>query len=107
MRKSTIFSIFVTFNLVALLLIFMHAHFNSRNALSGISNKILIVERLKLTDLCIFTDARYTRNPSVADLHSPFQDGPMTMEHFPSGAIILPPAHLRNYGMDSETKIYH
>jgi len=105
-RKSTIFSIFVTLNLAAVFFIFLHAHFKSRSALPAINQKALMVETMALTDLCLFTDARYTRNPSVADLHSPFQDGPMTMEHFPSGALILPPLHLRNYEMDSKTKIY-
>ena len=47
-----------------------------------------------ITDLCLFTDARYTRHPSLADRHSPFQDYPLAMEHFPSGSLLLPPAHL-------------
>jgi hypothetical protein len=47
-----------------------------------------------VTDLCLFTDARYTRHPSLADRHSPFQDYPLAMEHFPSGSLVLPPAHL-------------
>jgi hypothetical protein len=49
---------------------------------------------LGVTDLCLFTDARYTRHPSLADRHSPFQDYPLAMEHFPSGSLVLPPAHL-------------
>lgn len=49
---------------------------------------------LEVTDLCLFTDARYTRHPSLADRHSPFQDSPLAMEHFPSGSLVLPPAHL-------------
>ena len=47
-----------------------------------------------LTDLCLFTDARYTRHPSLADRHSPFQDYPLALEHFPSGSLIPPPGHL-------------
>jgi hypothetical protein len=47
-----------------------------------------------LTDPCIFTDARYTRHPSLADHHSPFQDSPLALEHFPSGSLAPPPAHL-------------
>jgi hypothetical protein len=49
---------------------------------------------LGVTDLCLFTEARYTRHPSLADRHSPFQDYPLAMEHFPSGSLVLPPAHL-------------
>jgi hypothetical protein len=46
------------------------------------------------TDPCLFTEARYARHPSLADLHSPFQDTPLALEHFPSGSLALPPAHL-------------
>lgn len=46
---------------------------------------------LQLTDLCLFTEARYTRHPSQADLHSAFQDHPMAFEHFPSGSLVAPP----------------
>jgi len=54
-----------------------------------------IVRVLKLTDLCLFTEARYTRHPSMADLNTPFQDHPMSLDHFPSGAIMGPPPHLK------------
>jgi hypothetical protein len=46
---------------------------------------------LELTDLCLFTEARYTRHLSQADLHTPFQDHPFAFEHFPSGSLVLPP----------------
>lgn len=51
-----------------------------------------------LTDLALFTEARYTRHPSQADRHAAFQDHPAALEHFPSGALALPPAHLRSPG---------
>jgi hypothetical protein len=53
-----------------------------------------LAERLRLTDLCLFTDARYTRHPSQADLHGPFQDHPASREHFPSGSVMPPPREL-------------
>ncbi|MDP2878437.1 MAG: hypothetical protein Q8N74_02780 [Sulfuricella sp.] len=53
-----------------------------------------LVERLGLTDLCLFTEARYTRHPSQADLHSAFQDHPIGLEHFPSGSLLPPPRSL-------------
>lgn len=53
-----------------------------------------IVRVLGLTDLCLFTEARYTRHPSMADMGTPFQDHPMALEHFPSGAIMPVPPHL-------------
>jgi hypothetical protein len=51
-----------------------------------------LVRRLGLTDLCLFTEARYTRHPSQADAFSAFQDHPRALEHFPSGSIAAPPA---------------
>jgi len=55
----------------------------------------VVVRALTLTDLCLFTEARYTRHPSLADLHTPFQEHPMSFEHFPSGAILAVPPHLK------------
>jgi hypothetical protein len=46
--------------------------------------------QLGLTDLALFTEARYTRHRSLADLHSAFQDAPMAMEHFPAGSLVAP-----------------
>jgi hypothetical protein len=51
----------------------------------------IMVQNLRLTDLCLFTEARYTRHPSMADLHSAFQDHPLSLEHFPSGSLTTPP----------------
>lgn len=50
-----------------------------------------MVAELGLTDPALFTEARYTRHLSQADLHSAFQDHPMALEHFPSGSLLLPP----------------
>lgn len=46
--------------------------------------------QLGLSDLALFTEARYTRHPSMADLHTPFQDHPVSLDHFPSGSFIAP-----------------
>jgi hypothetical protein len=53
-----------------------------------------LVTQLQLTDLCLFTEARYTRHLSQADLHSAFQDHPLGLEKFPTGSLVAPPAHL-------------
>lgn len=45
---------------------------------------------LGLTDLALFTEARYTRHPTQADPMSPFLDHPGAREHFPSGALLPP-----------------
>lgn len=53
-----------------------------------------LVARLGLTDLALFTEARYTRHPSQADLHSALQDHPGAFDHFPTGSLMPPPALL-------------
>ena len=60
---------------------------------------VALVAQLRLTDLALFTEARYTRHPSQADLHSAFQDHPLALEHFPTGSLIGPPAGLRDSGL--------
>jgi hypothetical protein len=94
-RKSTLFFIFVALGAVSLVLMAAHSQYRNVKAQTTRREKARIVERLGLTDLCLFTDARYARHPSMADRHTPFQDSPMAMEHFPSGTLILPPPHLR------------
>lgn len=53
------------------------------------------VQGLPLTDLALFTEARYTRHPTMADYHAAFQNHPGALETFPSGTLMPPPAHLR------------
>jgi hypothetical protein len=50
-----------------------------------------LVAELGLTDPALFTEARYSRHPSLADLNTPFQDHPMAFDHFPSGSIMPVP----------------
>jgi hypothetical protein len=56
------------------------------------ANMRQLVERLGLTDPVLFTEARYTRHPTQADLQSAFQDHPVALEHFPTGSLVPPPA---------------
>jgi hypothetical protein len=49
-----------------------------------------LVRALSLTDLSLWTEARYTRHPAMADLFSPFQDNPAAFEHFPAGSLMSP-----------------
>lgn len=49
-----------------------------------------LVSALQLTDLALWSEARYTRNPAMADLFSPFQDHPGAFEHFPAGSLLEP-----------------
>jgi hypothetical protein len=74
---------------------FVHASFRRDSEVRFIKEKMEMAQRFELTDLCLFTEASYTRHLSQADLHTPFQDSPMSLEHFPSGSIATPPPSLR------------
>jgi hypothetical protein len=52
------------------------------------------VRALGLTDLCLFTDASYTRHLALADRHAPLQEHPLCLEHFPAGSLTSPPESL-------------
>jgi hypothetical protein len=91
MRKSNLFLVFIAINLCLFCLMFLHAFFQERADLPLLNQKAELVKRLELTDLCLFTEARYTRHPSQADLNTPFQDHPLSLEHFPAGSLLGPP----------------
>jgi hypothetical protein len=69
----------------------LHAGHRQRKDVTESRQRAALVRELQLTDLCLFTEARYTRHPAMADLHSPFQDHPGAVEHFPSGSLLTPP----------------
>ena len=95
MRKSDIYLLYLSANVIVLLLVFVHAAFMRETAQDMLIEKSEMVKRFELTDLCLFTDARYARHLSMADMNSAFQDMPMAFEHFPSGSIMVPPPHLK------------
>ena len=94
-RKSDFFLSFIATGALLIGLMFMDAAVSRRLDGEAVRERREIVRVLSLTDLCLFTEARYTRHPSMADLHTPFQDHPLSLEHFPSGAITAVPLHLR------------
>lgn len=73
---------------------FLDADRKARIARPGIEATAELVDRYKLTDLVLFTEARYSRNLALTDRFSAFQDHPLAFEHFPSGSIVPPPKHL-------------
>jgi hypothetical protein len=81
------------------------ARLQSANQASSAATAALVA-KLGLTDVALFTEARYTRHPSQADLQSAFQDHPVALEHFPTGALLPPPAGiLKAYeDLDRKTK---
>jgi len=98
-RKSTVFLSFLCLNIIALILVFLHAAYKRESSVPLLREKADMVKRLELTDLSLFTDARYTRQPSMADLNTPFQDYPMSFEHFPSGSLFPPPPHIKDFSV--------
>jgi hypothetical protein len=104
MRKASIFFIYLGINLVVICLLFIHALYTKVNNRFVLTEKAELVKRLGLTDLALFTEARYTRHLSHADLNTPFQDSPLSFEHFPSGSIIMPPKHI--YKNNDRMKVF-
>ena len=107
LRRSTFFILLLLSGCAALAFSFADAaRLRARHTPAAVLKQDM-VSRLQLTDLCLFTEARYTRHPSQADLHSAFMDHPLAFEHFPTGSLISPPAHLtQTYeNLDRKTKV--
>lgn len=94
-RKSSILFAFLMAGIVLVCSMFIHASSRQKMDMPPLLENSEIAGVLGLTDLCLFTEARYTRHPNMADLHTPFQDHPMSLEHFPSGSIMPVPLHLQ------------
>jgi uncharacterized protein YjbI with pentapeptide repeats len=97
MRNSSLFFIYISGGAVLLGLLLAHASFSESARQPVLEEKAMLVKTLKLTDLCLFTEARYTRNLSQADLNTAFQDHPLSLEHFPSGSFTQPPESIRTF----------
>lgn len=91
MRKSTLFLILTAINLSLLAGIMGHALRGADRAAITLQTASELAKTLQLTDLSLFTEARYNRHPSQADRHAAFQDHPMALDHFPSGSFVTPP----------------
>jgi len=99
MRKSSFFLVYLTLNCLLLLSQLTHAFLHETKAVQLLRENSELVKRFELTDLCLFTEASYTRHLTQVDLNTPFQDYPVCLEHFPSGSILMPPEMLkRSYG---------
>lgn len=91
MRASSLFFYTLLSEMVLLAGFLFHASITANVQQSHLQEKISLMQNLQLTDLCLFTEARYTRHLSQADLNTPFQDHPLSLEHFPSGSFTQPP----------------
>lgn len=94
-RHSTRFFLFCTLALLTIASLAGHAALTSRTGEPADAERLQLVSRLGLTDLCLFTEARYTRHPAMADLHSPFQDAPTSFDYFPSGSLLMPAKRIK------------
>jgi hypothetical protein len=95
MRRSTLFLSFLGLLIILLASAATDAAYRRARSADHLRSASALVRTLGLTDLCLFTEARYTRHPSQADLHTAFQDHPLSLEHFPSGSLLTPPAFLK------------
>jgi hypothetical protein len=90
MRNSSIFFLSILSEAVLLGLLLTQASFSEAPQSDTLEHKASLVKNLRLTDLCLFTEARYTRHLSQSDLNTAFQDHPLSLEHFPSGSFTQP-----------------
>ena len=91
MLKSKLFLSFIIAECCLLFVFYLHGGtglFSDRA--SQLQAKKQLVTHLGLTDLAIWTEARYTRHPSQTDFFSAFQDFPGAIDHFPAGSILAP-----------------
>lgn len=89
-RNSSIFFLSLSCEAILLILLLTHASLSQNIQQAILEQKAALVKNLRLTDLCLFTEARYTRHLSQADLNTAFQDHPLSLEHFPSGSFTQP-----------------
>jgi len=94
-RKSDGFWLFIGSGMLLLVAILIQAHFVVQTHLPLLQQKADVVRNLGLTDLCLSTEARYTRHLSQSDWHAAFQSHPTGLDHFPSGSVFAPPGALK------------
>lgn len=97
MRPSDLFAAFIGSSLTLLLICLIFAQFQTAEVQASRARHAALARSLSLTDLALFTEARYTRHLTQADHHAPFQDHPMALEHFPSGSMVAPPRDWRRF----------
>lgn len=101
MRRSHLALAVIATGAAGLALMTIHAQLSGRA--SQLAGHAALVAELGLTDLALFTEARYTRHPSQADLFTPFQDHPLSFDHFPSGSLIPPQRQFGNKDLFAES----
>jgi hypothetical protein len=95
--KHKIFIGIIVSEIVIFTLLLISGHITIEKSKEEITAKKSLVSTLMLTDFSVWTEARYTRHPSQADLFTPFQDYPASIEHFPAGSMLAPPESIRRF----------
>jgi hypothetical protein len=62
MRKSTVFLVYIFSNIILLAALGVHSLYQREAAGPWLEEKREMVRRLDLADLCLFTEANYTRH---------------------------------------------
>lgn len=94
-RPRTALLIFTAAVAVAILVVGLHAAWIERTAQKSRTEALRLLERLELTDLCLFPESPHTRHPAVADRHAAFGLHPLAFDPHPTGMIVRPPHTLR------------
>ena len=98
------FGYLIALEILALAILVAAGHFATGRMAPVRSDNRQLVQVFELTDLSIWTGARYTRHLSQADVFSAFQDSMGALEHFPAGVLASPPATIVNReGRDEPT----
>jgi hypothetical protein len=87
MRPAYLFFLIILLVLVTDAVILEHVHTREKLYRDSRHLNNIVTAGLGLTDLCLSTEARYTRHPAVSDPMAPFMDHPGAIEHFPSGSF--------------------
>ncbi|MEN8134513.1 MAG: hypothetical protein ABFS18_03120 [Thermodesulfobacteriota bacterium] len=92
MRPAHSFGLIICFLFVLDTALYFHVRFRQETGQRPTAHlNDIVTAGLGLTDLCLATEARYTRHPAVSDLTTPFMDHPGAIEHFPSGSFWAAP----------------
>jgi hypothetical protein len=88
--KYKIFFAILLFETLLITTLMVSASISSTKRAPALKANQQLVKNLMLTDLSLWTEARYSRHPSQADFFAPFQDFPAAIERFPAGSLTAP-----------------
>ena len=96
------FGYLIALEVTALAFLVVSGHFATGRRAPDHHDNRQLVDVFELTDMSIWTGARYTRHLSQADVFSAFQDSMGALERFPAGALAPLPASIADREDDNE-----